>query len=53
MISRCEAVCLGIVRETSSINQPNIIFVMADDQVYSAVRVLGHPWMRTPNLDKM
>ncbi|MDF7806426.1 arylsulfatase [Pontiellaceae bacterium B12219] len=33
--------------------QPNIIFIMTDDQGYSPIGAHGHPWIRTPELDKM
>jgi len=32
---------------------PNIIVVMTDDQGYGPVGRHGHPWIQTPNLDKL
>jgi arylsulfatase A-like enzyme len=33
--------------------QPNVIFVMADDQGYGDFSAHGHPEIRTPNLDRL
>ncbi|MFC4601057.1 sulfatase [Cohnella hongkongensis] len=33
--------------------QPNIIFIMTDQQRYDTIRELGYPYMDTPNLDKL
>lgn len=33
--------------------QPNIIFIMTDDQGYPVVGAHGHPWIETPEMDKM
>ena len=33
--------------------KPNFIFVMTDDQGYAPIGAHGHPWIRTPNLDRM
>ncbi len=33
--------------------QPNIIFIMSDDQGYGDLGATGHPHLKTPNIDKM
>ena len=33
--------------------KPNIIVMMTDDQGYGPVGRHGHPWIQTPNLDRM
>ena len=34
-------------------SKPNIILLITDDQGYGPVGKHGHPWLRTPNLDKL
>jgi arylsulfatase A-like enzyme len=34
-------------------SQPNIIFILTDDQGYGDLSCHGHPFLQTPNLDKL
>lgn len=47
--------CLASVSRGASLaaRQPNIIFVLTDDQGYGDVSAHGHPVLRTPNLDRL
>lgn len=33
--------------------RPNILVVLADDHRYDAIGFLGHPWLETPNMDRL
>ncbi len=34
-------------------DRPNIIFILTDDQRYDAYSAAGHPFLRTPNIDRL
>ena len=36
-----------------SATRPNIIFFLTDDHRYDALGLMGHPFLETPNMDKM
>ena len=40
-------------RAVAGSEKPNIIFIMTDDQGYPVVGAHGHPWIKTPHMDKM
>lgn len=37
----------------SSSKTPNIIFILADDHRYDAMGFMGHPFLKTPHMDRM
>lgn len=39
--------------QRSQANQPNIVFLLADDLRPDAISALGHPLVQTPNLDRL
>ena len=44
---------LGQHKTDAFINKPNIIFILTDDQRYDAMSCAGHPWLKTPNMDRL
>lgn len=46
-------VCCWMLSSCTQEKKPNIIFIMTDDQGYPVVGAHGHPWIKTPHLDKM
>ena len=39
--------------QTFAQNQPNIIFILIDDQRYDFLSFLDHPWIETSNIDQL
>ena len=46
------AFLVGSARGTAP-ERPNIVFILADDHRYDALGFLGHPFLETPNLDRL
>ena len=44
----CFLSCFALAAE-----KPNIIFIYADDQAFSTLGAVGHPIVKTPNLDRL
>jgi len=44
--------CIAIADSLEG-TKPNIILVITDDQGYAPVGKHGHPWIKTPNIDKL
>lgn len=38
---------------SASESRPNVIFILTDDQGWGDARFAGHPYVRTPNLDRL
>ena len=38
---------------TASARQPNVIFILTDDQGWGDATFAGHPYVKTPNLDRL
>src|SRR3954469_4593267 len=34
-------------------DRPNIVFVLVDDIRWDAFGCMGHPWVKTPNVDRL
>ena len=49
------ALCMFLLVSTAvrAAEQPNIVFIFADDQCYETLHSLGHPVVETPNLDRL
>ena len=46
--------CLvGLPSLIQAADRPNIVFILADDLGYGDLQCYGHPYARTPNLDKL
>jgi arylsulfatase len=43
----------GVAADSLAGSRPNIILMMTDDQGYGPVGRHGHPWIQTPNLDRL
>lgn len=55
-MSARSAVCsllLLAAAPASAAEQPNVVFLLADDLGYGDLKCYGHPYARTPNLDKL
>jgi N-acetylglucosamine-6-sulfatase len=42
-----------VVGDERTARRPNIIFILTDDQRYDAMGCAGHPWLKTPNMDRL
>ncbi len=56
--SRAVALCVGgcllwLFQSSAAAKPPNIVFILADDLGYGDLGCYGHPYARTPNLDRL
>jgi N-acetylglucosamine-6-sulfatase len=43
----------GQAKDISESGPPNIVFILIDDQRYDFLSFLEHPWIKTPNIDRL
>jgi len=44
--------CAAAMADTDHAIPPNIIFILTDDQGYGDGHLFGHPYMKTPAIDR-
>ena len=44
---------LGARTDTPAARKPNIVFILTDDQGWGDAKRFGHPYLKTPNLDRL
>ncbi|MGB0742791.1 MAG: sulfatase-like hydrolase/transferase, partial [Planctomycetaceae bacterium] len=49
----CAASFLQLPRTVQGADQPNILFIFADDWGWGDLSCHGHPWVKTPNIDRI
>lgn len=42
-----------ITQHAAAADRPNILFMLTDDQRWDAAGIAGHPWLKTPNIDRL
>ena len=47
------AVCLLFALSLAAAERPNVVFILADDLGWGDLGCQGHPYAKTPNLDKL
>ena len=47
------ATAFGQSLTSPSEKRPNIVFILTDDQRHDAMGCAGHPWLKTPNIDRL
>ena len=47
------AVALGLSLSAAATEKPNILFIFADDWGWGDLGCHGHPYVKTPNIDRL
>lgn len=45
--------CASVIENSEAASKPNIVFILTDDQRFDAMSCLGHPFLKTPNMDRI
>lgn len=43
----------SLLSPLSAAEQPNVVFILTDDQRFDALGVAGHPHLKTPHIDRL
>ncbi len=46
-------VAFGVARAADAPHRPNVIFILTDDQGWGDAANFGHPYLKTPNIDRL
>jgi N-acetylgalactosamine-6-sulfatase len=46
------SLCVFAAHSSAAERRPNVIFILTDDQGWNDARFAGHPYVKTPNLDR-
>jgi arylsulfatase A-like enzyme len=52
-IAGLSVLLLGLAFQSAQAEKPNILFILTDDQGYGDIARHGHPYLDTPNLDRL
>ena len=44
---------LAAAAATQPRRRPNVVFILTDDHRWDMLGCAGHPWLKTPNLDRL
>jgi arylsulfatase A-like enzyme len=53
LFSLCTLCSLWLPSLTQAVDKPNILFVLTDDQRWDSLGCAGHPFLKTPNIDRI
>ncbi len=51
--SALSGLCLALITAIAYADQPNVVFIITDDQGYPEIAANGNPIIKTPNLDQL
>src|SRR5690554_4919471 len=49
----CAAIVVMSAASRADERPPNLVVIISDDQTYTDFGFMGHPWIRTPHLDRL
>lgn len=49
----CFLLLISPLKLVAATNQPNVVFILVDDLRWNALGCMGHPFLQTPNIDRI